>query len=64
MSWELYSTTKYEEALEKAVELGWADKVVQVRVEFIDTVAHYYIEPFEKDCSCPHILKYNEHVRP
>lgn len=49
--------------LDKAVELGWKDKKVQVRVEFIDVTAHYHIEPFEKDCKCRHILKYSEHIR-
>lgn len=64
MTWEYFSTTKYEEALTKAKEMGWKDKIVQVRVEFRDTIAYYLIEPFEKDCSCPHILKYNDHSRP
>ena len=64
MTWEYFSTTHYETALQEAIKLGWKDKKVQVRVEFRDTIAHYMIEPFEKDCSCPHILKYNEHIRP
>jgi hypothetical protein len=64
MSWEYFSTTHYETALEKAVELGWKDKSVQVRVEFREYVAHYMIEPFERDCNCRYILKYNEHIRP
>ena len=64
MGWEFATTTKYEEALTIAQQYGWKDKEVQVRVEFHDTVAYYYIEPFEKDCSCPHILKYNDHIRP
>lgn len=63
-SWAYLITTSYAEMLDKAVELGWKDKNVQVRVEFIDTTAYYYIEPFEKDCECRHILKYSEHIAP
>ena len=64
MPWEYATTTKYEEALTIAQEMGWKDKVVQVRVEFRDYIAYYLIEPFEKDCSCHNILKYHEHIRP
>lgn len=63
MPWEYYTTTKYDDAIYKARELGWESKRVQVRVEFRDYTAHYIIEPWEKDCSCPHILKYDDHVR-
>ena len=62
--WAHYTTTHYESAIKEADKLGWKDKNVQVRVEFIDHTAHYYVEPYEKDCHCPHILKYNEHIRP
>jgi hypothetical protein len=61
MPWEYLMTTNYREAIDKAVELGWREKQVQVRVEFRDTVAHYFIEPWEKDCACPHILRYADH---
>ena len=63
MSWEYYKTTSYDAAIYKAKELGWKEKRVQIRVEFVDITAHYYIEPPEQECACPHILKYNDHVR-
>lgn len=56
-TWELLKTTSLVHALHKAKDLGWKDKDVQVRVESgIETT--YYVEPFEKDCGCPNILKY------
>ena len=61
MVWEYYKTNKYEEAIQKAKDMGWANKEVQVRVEFIDYKAVYYVEPWERDCSCPNILKYEKH---
>lgn len=63
MSWEYYKTTVYDNAIAKAKQLGWKEKRVQIRVEFQGMTAHYYIEPWEMDCVCPHILKYDQHVR-
>ena len=61
MVWDYFNTTKYEDAMEYAKNAGWKDKKVQVRVEFEGQIARYFIEPWEKDCSCPHILKYSKH---
>lgn len=61
VSWELFSGTSVAKALRTARDLGWKDKKVQVRVERIgDDMLKYYVEPFEKDCSCPHMLKYSD----
>lgn len=56
-SWDLGSTTSLVEAVRQARDLGWKDKKVQVRREHLT----YYIEPFEKDCGCPNILKYEDY---
>lgn len=64
--WEYLRTYSLVEAVHKAREMGWYEKKVQVRMEPInsDTV-EYVIEPFEKDCSCPLILKYTDYfLRP
>ena len=58
MGWEYFTSINFAEVTEKAKEMGWKNKKVQVRVEFEGEVAHYYIEPFERDCSCPDILNY------
>lgn len=55
-AWELKRTTSLVEAARTARDMGWKEKKVQVRREG-DT---YYIEPFEKDCGCPNILKYGD----
>lgn len=63
MAWEYFTSTKYDDTIREAVKLGWKEKKVQVRVEFRGEEAHYFIEPWEKDCECRHILKYSEHVK-
>lgn len=60
MGWEYYTSTNFKEVTERAREMGWKNREVQVRVEFHDYVAHYYIEPFERDCQCPNILNYKK----
>lgn len=60
MGWEYFTSTNFEEVTQKAKDMGWKDRQVQVRVEFHDYVAHYFIEPFERDCSCPEILSYKK----
>lgn len=56
-TWQLASTTSLVEAVRKARDLGWKDKEVQVRKEGYT----YYVEPFEKECGCPNMLKYEDY---
>ena len=60
MGWEYFTSTNFRETTEKAQSMGWKEKQVQVRVEFEGEIAHYYIEPFERDCECPNILNYGK----
>lgn len=55
--WELLITESEQEATTFAKENGWADKKVQVRRSGI----YFTVEPFEKDCTCPDILKFNDY---
>ncbi len=59
--WGLLTTTSIVSAVHFARDNGWKDKKVQVRVEkTADDMVQYYVEPFEKDCSCPNILRYGD----
>ncbi len=58
ITWELFQSTDYHDVINKAVELGWADKKVQIRLNTEGAETVYSIEPFERDCSCPSILTY------
>lgn len=60
MAWEYFTSTNFVEVTEKAKNMGWKNKEVQVRVDFQGEVAHYYIEPFERDCECPNIIDYRK----
>lgn len=61
--WEYMHSENLEEAVTRAVELGWADNKVQVkRYQVTPETVSYYIEPFEEDCSCPNLLKYEDYV--
>lgn len=67
--WELFSSERLVETVHKARELGWADKKVQVRVSTVGLKSDgtervvYSIEPFEHDCGCSNILKYDDYGR-
>jgi len=62
--WEIFKTDNLIEVIKKAAELGWADKKVQVRgIQTGSVTWEYSIEPFEKDCNCPSILKYADYKR-
>lgn len=58
-TWEYYTTDNYQEAIKTAKDMGWKDKTIQLRVEVIDNKVYYKVEPFERDCSCPNIIKYS-----
>jgi len=60
-SWGLMSSTSLVQALHFARNNGWKDKTVQVRTETIGVDLTYFVEPFERDCSCPNILKYSDY---
>lgn len=66
IKWSLFSSERLVETVHKARDMGWADKKVQVRVEEdnFTGVQTYIIEPFEKECSCPSILKYADYFIP
>jgi hypothetical protein len=60
-TWGLFSSTSLVAAVHKAKELGWKDKKVQVRLEPpIDGIFSYVVEPYERDCNCPNMLKYSD----
>lgn len=61
-NWELFSSTSLVHALHKARDLGWKDKKIQVRVEHVASdMLNYIIEPFERDCNCPSMLRYSDY---
>lgn len=61
-TWELFSSGSLVQVLHKARELGWKDKKVQVRVEReAEDAMIYKIEPFEVDCGCPSMLRYEDY---
>jgi hypothetical protein len=60
--WELLITTSLVEAVRYARDHGWKDKQVQVkRYGQNYTNFEYHVEPFEKDCSCPQLLRYKDY---
>lgn len=65
-SWTIYETTSLVEAVHTARDNGWYEKIVQVRSEIYGCYGEliYYIEPFEKECSCPNILRYSDFFDP
>lgn len=62
--WSILETTSLVEAVHSARDRGWNDKKVQVRSERYGDSVKYYVEPFEKDCGCPNILKYADFFDP
>jgi len=57
--WELFRSHSIVQAIHFARDNGWAEKKVQVKVERLDMgVVEYVVEPFEKDCKCPAVLRY------
>jgi hypothetical protein len=62
ITWELLTTTSLAEATHFAKENGWKKKKVQVRITQINAEEYEYsVEPFERDCTCPNILKYMDY---
>jgi hypothetical protein len=64
-SWEYLTTFSLVEATHFARDMGWQKKKVQVRATRInESEWEYTVEPFEKDCSCPNILKFKDYFDP
>jgi len=58
----MFSSGSLVQTLHKARELGWKEKKVQVRLERLGTdMLEYIVEPFEKDCGCPNMLRYSDY---
>lgn len=58
-SWEYLKTFSEAEAVRTAKDMGWEQKKVQVRATRANKDEwEYTVEPFERDCKCPNILKY------
>lgn len=61
-SWELLRTVSLVEAVRFARDHGWAEKKVQVKaIPLNDSEVEYHVEPFEKDCRCPNLLRYADY---
>ncbi len=62
-TWELLRTYDKDEAITKAIESGWAEGEVQVKEHQLGPdLWEYYVEPFEVDCHCPSLLKYEDYA--
>jgi hypothetical protein len=60
--YELLNTVSLVEAVHFAQKNGWKDKKVQVKSFRInDTEMEYIVEPFETDCKCPNLLRYDDY---
>lgn len=58
--WEYYTSYNYADVIQKAKEMGWKEKAVQVRLEVDGEKVLYLIEPWERDCTCPTMLNYKK----
>lgn len=64
-TWGLLSSTSLPRALHFARDNGWFEGKVQVRGEqTASDVITYIVEPFEKECGCPNILRYADYFDP
>ena len=62
---ELLITPSLVEAVHFARDNGWEDKKVQVKAYRINAEEFdYAVEPWEKDCKCPNLLKYEDYFGP
>jgi len=59
-SWEIFKSVSMVETVRKARDLGWKDKQVQVRIFQRPEGDEYLIEPYEGECGCHNILKYDD----
>lgn len=59
--WEILSSEDKDFVLAEAMNRGWADKKVQVKRYYLASNRFYYaIEPFEENCQCSNLLKYED----
>lgn len=64
-TWGLYSGTSLPDVLHRAKDMGWFEGKVQVRAEqTASDMVTYIIEPHEKNCHCPSILRYADFFDP
>jgi hypothetical protein len=62
-SYELLTTVSLAEAVHFARDNGWKDKKVQVKAFRMNAdEMEYTVEPFEKDCNCPNLLRYEDYI--
>ena len=60
-AWEYFKTTSLVKAARAAREMGWKENEVQVKgTQIAEDVVEYSVEPYEKDCGCPGLLKYSD----
>lgn len=62
MRWEIVSSTNYDYITRRALELGWAEKKVQLKKYETRDGPQYGVEPFEIDCRCPNLIKYEDYL--
>lgn len=61
--WEFERSYVKSEIIEKALEMGWSENAVQVKQHQLGPdLWEYYIEPYEADCNCPSLLKYEDYA--
>lgn len=61
-TWEYLRTTSLVEAVHFARDNGWKNKKVQVKAYPInDMEIEFFVEPYEKNCHCPNLLKYSDY---
>ena len=68
IKWELYKTDSLVDVIKKATSMGWADNLVQVKghqlgISKEGPIMEFVIEPYEKDCGCSSLLKYEDYAR-
>ena len=62
-TWDYGHSPDLAEILPQAIELGWKENKVQVkRYQMAPGTYAFYIEPYEEDCGCSSLLKYEDYV--
>lgn len=62
-TWEYMNSDSWETITKRALELGWAENKVQIKKYYLTPeVTHYYIEPYEQDCDCPNLVRYEDYA--
>lgn len=62
-TWEIMRSFEKDVIIENALGMGWADKKIQVKQHQINPeLWEYIIEPYEEDCGCPSLLRYEDYI--